>query len=480
MPASLDPFGKLVSLKAATTFREFAAALGYSAQGLAYILYKIPDSAKYTTFNVPKRSGGVRIIRAPQEHLKDLQKRLAAILVGCNVEISETQKQLKPIAHGFVKKMSIITNAWPHKNRRFVLNTDLENFFPSINFGRVRGYFMKNRDYALSERVATYIAQIACFQGELPQGSPCSPVISNMITHPLDVRLVRLAKSVRCTYSRYADDLTFSTNTRIFPTQLAEEVAGSPGTWVLGTLLADNITRAGFAINHTKTRMQVRTNQQIVTGLTVNAKVNIQASYYRAARQMCHSIFTKGTYHRPQKPTALGSVASTPVLEKSVSYLEGLMSHIHHVKHTSDVKSGRLQEAKETKNNKVIYPAHRTLYKRLLYFKHFVILEEPLVVCEGKTDNIYLRSALKSFAGSGLYPELAELDGSSLKSKIRFLKGSRVEHDILQLSGGSSNIAEFVGRYHGSVARYTYKPMNYRVIVLVDNDSGASPVFSAT
>jgi RNA-directed DNA polymerase len=366
VPASFDPFGKLAELKAAATFRELAAALGYSAKGLSYILYKIPDNEKYITFDVPKRSGGTRTIRAPQGHLKELQKRLSGILAGCNAEIAEVQEKRKSIAHGFVKQMSIITNAWPHKNRRFVLNTDLENFFPSINFGRVRGYFIKNRDYLLSERAATFIAQIACFQGELPQGSPCSPIISNMITHPLDVRLVRLAKHVGCTYSRYVDDLTFSTNAKIFPVQLAEETAGSPGLWTLGTQLADTIVRAGFAINHAKTRVQLRASRQIVTGLTVNTKVNIQATYYRAARQMCHSMFTKGTYHRPDKPRPLGTLVSNHVPEKSITYLEGVMSHIYHVKHTSDTKSGRLLAAKEEKNNRIKYPAHRSLYKSLL------------------------------------------------------------------------------------------------------------------
>ena len=102
--------------------------------------------------------------------------------------------------------------------RRWVFNLDLEDFFPSINFGRVRGFLLKNRDFrAESEHRATVISQIACHENSLPQGSPCSPVISNLVAHLLDMRLVRLASSVGCTYSRYADDLTFSTNKKIFP-----------------------------------------------------------------------------------------------------------------------------------------------------------------------------------------------------------------------------------------------------------------------
>jgi RNA-directed DNA polymerase len=79
----------------------------------------------------------------------------------------------------------------------------------SFNFGRVRGFFISNNDFKLSPKVSTLIAQIACHQNELPQGSPCSPVITNLITHILDVRLTQQAKKYGCKYSRYVDDITF-------------------------------------------------------------------------------------------------------------------------------------------------------------------------------------------------------------------------------------------------------------------------------
>ena len=78
---------------------------------------------------------------------------------------------------------------------------------------------MKNRDFGLHERVATVVAQIACHDNSLPQGSPCSPVLSNLIGHVMDIRVVRLASKAGCIYSRYADDLTFSTNRAQFPSK---------------------------------------------------------------------------------------------------------------------------------------------------------------------------------------------------------------------------------------------------------------------
>ena len=78
-------------------------------------------------------------------------------------------------------------------------------------------------------------------------------------------------------------------------------------------------------------------------------------------------------------------------------YLEGVLAHIYHVKRASDLRSGRLDPKREPEDlKKARYPAYRGLYKALLYFKHFVALDKPLIVCEGKTDNIYLRSALKA------------------------------------------------------------------------------------
>jgi RNA-directed DNA polymerase len=89
----------------------------------------------------------------------------------CLDELATVHVRSDRASHGFVRKKSIITNARQHRNRRWVLNLNLEDFFPSINFGRLRGYLIKNRELEFDPRVATVIAQIACNQGTLPQGS---------------------------------------------------------------------------------------------------------------------------------------------------------------------------------------------------------------------------------------------------------------------------------------------------------------------
>lgn len=250
----------LKTLKATVTRRGLAKLLGFRLSTFAYILFQQRTAPRYTVFQIPKRNGGTRTIKAPDDALKLLQRRHSDLLQDCLAEINETQGRKDKIAHGFKRDRSITTNARQHRKRRFVFNVDLEEFFPSINFGRVRGYFISDRNFSLHPDTATLNAQIACYQGSLPQGSPCSPVISNLIAHILDIQLVRLASKSGCTYSRYADDLTFSTNKRTFPTEIAAPSGASPHVWVPGSELARLVNRSGFRINAAKTRMQYRTS----------------------------------------------------------------------------------------------------------------------------------------------------------------------------------------------------------------------------
>ena len=206
-----------------------------------------------------------------------------------------------------------------------------------------------------------------------------------MIAHLLDVRLAQLAKQNQLTYSRYADDLTFSTSQRTFPTSVAAPITEDSPQWAPGEGLVKAIEKAGFVINPNKTRMQFRMSRQLVTGLTVNTKVNIRPEYYRWARAMCHTLFATGSYYRPVDgaPESEGDINGEPELVTSLYPLEGILSHIHHVKDTIDERD----EPEKRKNA----TAARRLYARFLKYRYFVRLEHPLIVCEGKTDSIYLK-----------------------------------------------------------------------------------------
>ena len=163
----------LARLRDAKSRRDLASILGVQTKTISFLLYKLPDIKKFRSFEIPKRNGEKRLIKAPEPRLKMLQCRLADTLYSCVKEIyGDPPRRL--LSHGFLHSSSIYTNASVHKNRRYVLNLDLKDFFPSLNFGRVRGFFIKDRNFELNEHVATVIAQIACHNNELPQGSPCS------------------------------------------------------------------------------------------------------------------------------------------------------------------------------------------------------------------------------------------------------------------------------------------------------------------
>ncbi len=453
--------------------------LGYKTDALAFLLYKMPADQKYTKFEIIKKNGGIRDIHAPVERIKTLQRHLANILYACRTEIERENPQRKPLSHGFRKSLSIVTNAQCHKNRRYVLNLDIQDFFPSFNFGRVRGFFIKNHDFALEEKIATIIAQIACHENVLPQGSPCSPVIADMLAHLLDIPLVQLSKRHGITYSRYADDLTFSTNKRDFPTALAKQEKGEGPNWVLSSKLAKIINKSGFTINPRKTHMQYRTGRQLVTGLTVNKKVNIRSNYYRLARAMCNSLFQTGSYHRPTPiiPTEVKLGAVPPEVEKAptLDKLHGILNHIHYVKDLVDIRdySDKKKNALEKKTNPTSFSK---LYKKFLFYRKFIVPKQPLIICEGKTDNIYLKYAIKYL--DRFHPFLGIVSNGVLTLSVSFFNYSRKSHQILGLNGGTGDLKYLILKYGETVRNFKHKPQPHPVIILIDNDDGAKQIFS--
>src|SRR5712692_5919420 len=217
---------QLQALRASFSLHHVATLLQFKPKYLAYILYKKPAATKYQSFSIAKRGGGLRQIKAPCPELMLLQSNLSDLLQNCIDEINSTRKFRDQLAHGFKRERSIVTNAMRHRKRRYVFNVDLQDFFGTINFGRVRGFFIKDANFMLHSKVATVLAQIACPANGLPQGSPCSPVLSNLVGHVLDIHLCKLALKHGCTYSRYADDLTFSTNKPDFPSGIAKQAVG--------------------------------------------------------------------------------------------------------------------------------------------------------------------------------------------------------------------------------------------------------------
>lgn len=220
------------------TREDVATLLGLTDRALRYRFYGLPIADQYKTFELKKKSGGTRIITAPDRPLKVIQHRLYRLL--------ECVYEPKAAVHGFTAGRSIKSNAVQHSKNKWVLNVDIYEFFPSINFGRVRGMFMAN-PYKCNPQVATILAKICCVNNQLPQGAPTSPIVSNMICARLDAHMNRLAASAKCKYTRYADDLTLSTFQNRFPNAIAEvKIVDGQTKCVAGPRLLRAIRRNGF------------------------------------------------------------------------------------------------------------------------------------------------------------------------------------------------------------------------------------------
>ncbi|HPR06879.1 retron Ec67 family RNA-directed DNA polymerase/endonuclease [Ottowia sp.] len=467
---------QLTRLKAATSLSDVARLLEVKPGMLSFLLYKKPKAALYAKFSIPKRHGGTREIWAPDKDLKLVQHRLANLLQNCVDEINAARGHAEDdkrhgIAHGFKRKHTIMTNARVHVTRRYVFNVDLHDFFGTINFGRVRGFFLKDKNFTLHERVATVIAQIACHDNKLPQGSPCSPVISNLIGHMMDILLVRLASATGCSYSRYADDLTFSSNRSNFSPRVARQDDDDKDLWLPGQGLKRLVAKAGFSFNDRKTRMQYRDSRQDVTGLVVNRKVNVPATYRHTVRAMVDHAIKTGSFERIFKKVDAAGIETAFRQPGTNRQLIGMLSYIDQV----DLFNRKLREDHGLEPHNT--SGRTELFRRFLYFDSFHAIESPVIVCEGPTDNIYLRHAIKRLAPA--YPTLASGTPPQLSVRL-FRYGQRRISQVTQLTGGVGGLCHLMKHYNSDFTTKIKAPApRYPVIVLVDNDAGAKPIYGA-
>ncbi|MBV1709410.1 MAG: reverse transcriptase family protein [Erysipelothrix sp.] len=236
-----------------------ATLLGLSVSDFNHYVIGSNDS-QYNTLMIPKKSGSFREISIPSVELKKMQRWILDNILY-KIEVSE-------YATGFVRKKSIKDNAKCHLENNCVINLDLKNFFPTIHFDRVFKIFYYS---GYTKEVSFLLSKICTYKSILPQGSPASPQISNIACLKLDYRLSKLSKCFRASFSRYADDLTFS---------------GDYGITKIIDTVKKIVNDEGFEVNEKKIRIQFKHQKQNVTGLTVNDfKVRVSREYLRKFRQ---------------------------------------------------------------------------------------------------------------------------------------------------------------------------------------------------
>lgn len=238
----------------------------------------------YNSFIIVKKSGGFREINAPNEPLNSILKCLN-IVFQC---VFSTHNS----AHGFAKGKSIVSNAENHISKNYVYNIDIKDFFTSINIETVFNALLKKIS-KINNQASNYeiinlvnlISNICCFKDDnkrlkvLPQGSPTSPILSNMVAVNMDNELFEISKKYGVTYSRYADDITFSSIHNVYQesSNFIQDVSKI-------------IINQGFELNHKKTRLQGKNYRQVVTGLTVNEKININSKFVKQLRVLIHLL----------------------------------------------------------------------------------------------------------------------------------------------------------------------------------------------
>jgi RNA-directed DNA polymerase len=283
---------------------DVARALGISISRLRWLAFH-SDAAQrihYVRFTVAKKSGGMRELSAPHRDLAQAQRWIFQSILQ--------RLPMHDAAHGFIRGRSIRTNALPHVGRHVLVNADLQDFFPTITFHRVRGA-LEHLGYSPAaatilallcteapRRTVEYAGQrfhVATGPRALPQGACTSPALSNLISRRMDSRLTGIAAKLGWQYTRYADDLSFSA-----------DATAEPMTRI-GYLLARirHITQdEGFIVNEKKTRVLKRSTAMSVTGVVVNRKPSVRRRDVRRLRAILHNAQKHGlaSQNREQDP----------------------------------------------------------------------------------------------------------------------------------------------------------------------------------
>jgi RNA-directed DNA polymerase len=273
------------------------------------------------------------------------------------------------------------------------------------------------------------------------------------------------------TYTRYADDLTFSTNLNVFPEAVAKRV--SEHVWQLGPELISTIGSCGFSINDLKTRMLYRSSRQEVTGLVVNDKVSVPVEYRRWARAAVARLVKTGAYFKPTPKGFIGPQPATPDAG-SLDHLEGCLSHIYnaHRFQRSQAALGRaLHHAPDELNS------DEHVYRRFLFYTKFYVPEKPVIVCEGETDSIYIAAAISAMGG--YYPDLIDAKlkpGEQNRFNVRFFKHSSIAGRLLELNGGTDALKSFCRIYVDQTKKFKGGLLSRPTIVIVDNDKAGRDV----
>ncbi len=270
-----------------------------------------------------KSSGSLRLIEAPKQHLKQIQRQILSEILS--------KIPVHPAAHGFVQGRSIKTFSASHVGRRVVLRIDLRDFFPTFSGRRIQAFF---RTAGYPESVADLLgglcanaaprsvwkelgagvdaAQLTQARGlysrpHLPQGAPTSPALANLCAYRIDCRLSGLAEAAGAVYTRYADDLAFSGEESF--ERCVERFAAHAGAILV---------EEGFSVHFRKTRIMRQSARQHLAGLVTNRRLNLVRADFDRLKAILHNC----VQHGPEKQNREKHLRFRSHLEGRVSFAE--------------------------------------------------------------------------------------------------------------------------------------------------------------
>lgn len=265
------------------------------------------DNRNYHIFTIKKSNGTDRKIQAPNKQLKAVQRKILYTILH--------RVPLNKYAEGFRKRRSILTNARHHVNKKIIVKLDIRDFFPTIDSNRVFGMYLQ---LGYPRRVAQLLTDLSTVKKRLPTGAPTSPAIANIISRRLDKRFVNLGLKTDFTYSRYADDITISSDTDNILKMIP--------------FFKEIIQDEGFAVNEGKLRILRSGSRQSVTGVVVNEKPNITRREIKKLRAVLHNSKHGNLYEQAavwaMREKGLRSYRSYSVR----NFYQSLLAKIHFVR----------------------------------------------------------------------------------------------------------------------------------------------------
>ena len=234
-----------------------------------YTIYQLSHHADkyYKTYEIPKKSGEKRTICQPGKKLKGLQSWILVTILN--------KIQVSPSCKGFRKGSSTLDNASPHIGANTILTLDLKDFFPTITSQQVYTIF---KTIGYNKLIATVLTNCCTYQQKLPQGSPCSPMLANLASWALDLRIQGYVGKRGIGYTRYADDLSFS---GLNPSKIAKIIP------MIKTIIGDE----NFMVNPKKTRIASAARAKTVTGLIINKdSAGIGKQKFKELRAKIHHL----------------------------------------------------------------------------------------------------------------------------------------------------------------------------------------------